>query len=321
MRKIFLSVSLLTALLAACTAEATGTPPAGSETLQTTATWTATASENTPEGTTPDPAVTVGPTATLAEEAWMDMPVVPEGVSQAMMALYQRGLEQGNDASHFSKFGDCQSVPSLFLGTFDEGTYELGEEYAYLQATIDHFAGSWSRESSAVKGGMSVAAVQTLYFTDPVHCETTESPMVCETRVHNPSIVLISFETWWGENKPVSMEEDSKASYEARLRAVVEYALSQNVVPILGTKADNQEGGNRINEVIARLAYDYQVPLWNFWAATNVLPSQGLSDGFHLTVAQNIFDDPVRMKSAWPWRNLTALQAIDAVYRALNNLP
>jgi hypothetical protein len=42
-------------------------------------------------------------------------------------------------------------------------------------------------------------------------------------------------------------------------------------------------------------------------------------DNFHLTFARNFFDDPERMKNAWPWRNLTALQAIDAVYRSVTD--
>ena len=48
------------------------------------------------------------------------------------------------------------------------------------------------------------------------------------------------------------------------------------------------------------------------------LPGNGLSeDAFHLTFARNFFDDPVRMQHSWPVRNLTALQAIDAVYQGL----
>jgi hypothetical protein len=254
------------------------------------------------------------PDFTPTPESWMDLPVIPEGVSLQMVEVYQRGLARGRDPNRFSKLGDCQNVTSFFLGIFDSGAYELGEEYATLQPTIDHFAGSWSRDSLAVKGGLNVAAVQTLYYTDPEHCDLNESPMVCEIRTNNPTIALISFETWWAD-KPAS-------GYEDRLRAVVEYVLSQDVVPILATKADNLEGDNSINTVIVRVAEDYQVPLWNFWAAANPLPYHGLTvDGFHLTYAQNYFDDPRRMDMAWPWRNLTALQSIDAVYRALNNIP
>jgi len=259
------------------------------------------------------PIFSPSPTSTLAPDAFKFMPVVPQGVSSRMIEVYQRGLSLGRDPDRFSKLGDCQNVPTYFLSMFDSGDYRLGEKYAYLQPVIDHFTGSWERASFAVKGGLNVAAVSTLYFTDPVNCKSDESPMACEIRKNNPSIVLISFETWNGK---------SGSSYESRLRLVLDYVLSQAVVPILATKADNMEGDDSINAAIARVAYEYEVPLWNFWAATNPLPDHGLSpDGFHLTFARDYFDDPVRMQSAWPWRNLTALQAIDAVWRALAGQP
>ncbi len=266
-----------------------------------------------PPGVTPLP--TASPTPTFSPDSWRSLPIYPADVSQRMMEVYQRGLARGRDPAHFSKFGDCQNINPYFLAAFDTGDYRLGE-YAYLQATIEHFAGSWSRDSFAVKGGLNVAAVQTLYYTDPVHCGADVSPMECEINLHNPSIVLISFETWWAD-KPAS-------DYEARLRSLVDFVLSQDVVPILATKADNLEGDNGINTAIARVAYEYELPLWNFWAAVQPLQNHGLTDdGFHLTGlgTRAYFDDQMRMRLAWPWRNLTALQTIDAVYRALNNLP
>ena len=87
-------------------------------------------------------------------------------------------------------------------------------------------------------------------------------------------------------------------------------------MPVLATKADNVEGDGGINEVIVRLAKEYDVPLWNFWAAVQPLPYHGLTnDRFHLTWARNYFDQTDIMENAWPWRNLTALQAIDALWR------
>ena len=87
---------------------------------------------------------------------------------------------------------------------------------------------------------------------------------------------------------------------------------------ILATKADNLEGDHSINAAIAEIAYEYDIPLWNFWAAVQPLPDNGLTeDGFHLTYAQPFFDDPFRMEQGWPWRNLTALQAIDTVWKYL----
>ena len=159
-----------------------------------------------------------------------------------------------------------------------------------------------------IKGGFNVASVLSPLRADKDICNSNESPLACELRVHNPIIAIISLEQWWGD-KPA---ED----YAAYMRQIVEYTIEQGVVPVLATKADNLEGDNSVNRAIAQVAYEYDIPLWNFWGATYVLPDHGLSgDGFHLTFARNFFDDPLRMESSWPWRNLTALQSLDAVWR------
>ena len=102
------------------------------------------------------------------------------------------------------------------------------------------------------------------------------------------------------------------------MRRVIERILETGAVPIIATKADNLEGDHGINATIAQIAYDYDIPLWNFWAAVQPLADKGLSpDGFHLTFGRNFFDDPKRMQNAWPWRNLTALQTLDVVRNEL----
>jgi hypothetical protein len=235
-----------------------------------------------------------------------------------MREVYQRGLAAGNDPTHISKIGDCQNVSTYFLSTFDDpSTYKLGSGYSALKLTVEHFQGSWSRQSLAVKPGFNVAAVLSPLRADPEACQPGESPLACELRVWQPSIVVVSMETWWGE-RPAEV-------YSQYMRQVVEYILGQGAVPVLATKADNREGDGSINAAIAQVASEYNVPVWNFWAAVQPLPDHGISpqdpDKFHLTFARNFFDDPQRMKNAWPWRNLTALETVDSVYRGLTEEP
>jgi hypothetical protein len=243
----------------------------------------------------------------------MDLPVIPQ-VSDRMLEVYRLGQLAGRDPVRFSKIGDCQNITTYFLAPFDDPRlYRLGTQYAYLQPTIDHFAGSWSRESLAVKGGLNVAAALNPVWADPKQCKSGETPIACEIRVNNPVLVTISMEESWSGDL---------VKYNSYLRKIVEYVLSQNVIPILTTRAEIPGSSNSINAVVDRVAYDYQVPLWNFGAATLSLPSYGLTeDGFHLTQAANNFNDPESMEAGWPWRNLTALQAIDAVFRAVNGQP
>lgn len=252
---------------------------------------------------------TKSPPPTLVPGAWMELPVMPQ-ISDTAMMIFQRGQAQGRDPHRFSKVGDCQNVSSLFLSAFDDPRrYTLGEDYSPLQETIDWYQGSFSRDSEAVRGGLNAASELSPLWADPQQCEAGEGPLTCEIRLHNPSVAIISLETWWA-GKP--------ENYERYLRQVIEVTIDRNVVPILGTKADNLEGDYGINSIIADLATEYDIPLWNFWLAVQPLPNHGLlEDGFHLTVAGNIFDDPAHLKAAWPWRNLTALQALDAVRRAV----
>jgi hypothetical protein len=320
-KTILLFIVLVT--LSACTTpewgQSQGIPPTATSMQAPTAVPAAATATVPPLPTTEDAiaaaatATVQSPTPTLAPDAWRSMPIVPV-VSARMIAVYKAGLAAGRDPGRFSKIGDCQNITTYFLAAFDNPKlYSLGTQYANLQPTIDHFAGSWSRQSLAVKGGENVAASMSPFWADPKKCNAGETPIACEIRVNNPSIVTISMEESWSGDL---------AKYNEYLRKIVQYVLSQNVVPILATRAEVPGSSKSINEIVAQVAYDYQVPLWNFGVSVLPLPSYGLTaDGFHLSQAANFFDNPADMKAGWPWRNLTALEAIDAVYRGVSGQP
>lgn len=234
-------------------------------------------------------------------------PAIP-GVSQTARDIYQRGLQGGTRPNVFIRVGDCQSVVPYFLASFDYGNYDLGP-YTHLQAAIDQFSGSWARQGVASNRGFNVSSVFVPVWSDPKACLKNEGPLACEFRIRRPSLVIISMETWWGGDP---------AGYERYMRRIIEYSIGQGAVPILGTKADNMEGDGSLNRVIANLAAEYDIPLWNFWAAVQPLPNHGLHpDGFHLTWERNYYNNADTLNYSWPVRNLTALQAIDAVWRGV----
>ena len=95
-------------------------------------------------------------------------------------------------------------------------------------------------------------------------------------------------------------------------------ALVQGVLPILGTKSDDVEGPGRYTAIVVRLAGEYSVPLWDFRVAAATLSDNGLMpDRVHLTWGPDYFDDPAQISTGWQVRNLTALQMLDAVWRAV----
>ncbi len=247
---------------------------------------------------------------TRGADDWQNLPVVPVELSERAREIYQQGLAMGNDPTHFSKLGDCQNITTYFLAMYDHpGLYTLGEQYAPLQDTIDYYAGSWSRESKSVKGGFNVASVFNPLFSDREVCEKNETPLDCELRLNKPSIVLISMEEWWNGDV---------GKYETYLRKIVDTVIAHGALPILATKADNLEGKHAINRAIVNLAEEYELPLWNFWAAVQPITAHGLQkDGFHLTMGINDFTSSIQLKRGWVQRNLTALQVLDAVRREL----
>ncbi len=235
--------------------------------------------------------------------------LVPPGVvpvpGERVAAIFRRGLELGNNPRVFAKVGDCNSENGRFLVMFDQpGAYDLGPQ-GHLQATIDHFAGSFGRVSVAARSGFSPASVMDPTWADPAVCQPGEGPLQCEYRLLRPSFAIIALGT---HNAPTI------AGYEADLRAVIEASIDLGVVPVITTKADNVEGGDRVNAVMRRLAAEYQVPLWDFWAAVQPLPAHGLSsDGIHLTYGRAQFGDDWAMTRGWTWRNLTALLTLESL--------
>jgi len=245
------------------------------------------------------------------EENWQNMPVLPDYVSEEMHSLYESGLANGNQPNVLSIIGDCQNVPSVFLGAFENNSeYSLGQ-FTYLKPVIDQFIGSFGRKGITRHGGLNIAGVQNPAQADKTVCKNRETPLACELRLNHPSIVIISLEEWWA-GRPVDI-------YQTYLRQVLDTVISSGAVPILSTKADNIEGNQAINKIVVKTACEYHVPVWNFWAAAQKLPGRGLwTDRFHLTVGTFDFSDPTQLKTGRSMRNLTALQSLDFIWRALN---
>jgi WD40 repeat protein len=232
-------------------------------------------------------------------EDWRDWPVIPIPSARARQ-IYQQGIAAGTDPTRLSKVGDCQSIQEVLLGRYDKPSgYLLRENPQVLAETIKQFTGSFGRDGEAVQGGFNAASELSPLWSNPDTCQPGETPLECEVRVHNPSIMLISLEVWWDGRSP--------AAYEKNMRQIIDFAISKGILPILSTKADNVEGDHSINLATARLAYEYDLPLWNWWRAAQALPNRGLDptrpDGFHIS------------QDAWDERSFTALQAINSVWR------
>ncbi len=239
--------------------------------------------------------------------AWVRQPGLFTTGGARVREIFERGQARGNNARAFSKVGDCNSELPFFLGRFDSGDYDLGP-YAYLQPAIDHFAGSFGRQSMAVWTGSHAWSVLDPTWANPALCLPGETPLGCEFRLHRPSIVLIRL----GTN-----EAYSPALFEQHMRAIIEYAIEQGVIPVLGTKADQLEGSDRINDIVRQLAAEYEVPLWDFGRVASTVPGRGLrEDGFHMTWYPLSYGDLRALQAGHSVHNLTALIALNTVWQS-----
>ncbi len=257
---------------------------------------------------TPEISSLITPSHTPDLDVWQQSPVIPQ-VSDQARQIYESGVAKGNNPRRFSKIGDSETFTSWFLAPFDKSppTYRLGE-YTYLQDVITHFSGSFARQSVAARQGFNAASVFAPLWADPTLCEPGETPLACEFRIHQPDYVFILL----GTNDIWHLD-----TFEEQMRRIIEFSIEAGILPVLGTKADNLEGDGTINRTLYNLALEYDIPLWNFWAAVQDLPQAGLDqDQAHLTFGYNNFDDPQAMLNAWPVRNLTALQVLDSLLGA-----
>ncbi|HJR81128.1 MAG TPA: hypothetical protein VJ821_13725 [Anaerolineales bacterium] len=299
----FLLTTFLIIVITACSAQIEQTTP---EALPspTNTNQPATIQVNTEVPITPNP---------ISCDDWQSWPVVP-AMSRNIHDVYEPGQAAGNDPRAFSKIGDGEIAAAWFFTVFDLGEdyFDLGS-HRNLLPVIEHFDGSFERIGMAARRGFNTNRILDSSQNDPILCESGESPLDCELRLHRPAFAILSL----GTNQAWQRDE-----FEAGMRQILDTLLSKNIVPILSTKGDNLEGDHSINRTIACLAVEYDVPLWNFWSAIQPLPNHGLqADLEHLTYGINDFDDAAAMQSAWTVRNLTALQALDAVWRAATSQP
>ena len=240
-------------------------------------------------------------------------PVIPLGMGRAR-TIYENGRILGASARTVAKVGDCISDNQHFLSPFGRSRYNLGE-FAYLQAVVDHFGASLALDSLAAYDGLVTSAVLDPAFANPLACQPGESPLRCEYRVHRPSVAVIMF----GTSDLLVM---SPAQFNTFMRQIVEDSIGAGVIPILSTFPGNLGFWQETilyNQIVVRIALDYNIPLINLWLALESLPNHGLEpDGFHLGEppygAACMLTDPY-LSTGYTTRNLVTMQTLDAVWR------
>jgi LysM repeat protein len=246
------------------------------------------------------------------------------GVTAHAHEIFISGQNQGNRANVFSKIGDSITANDVFLTPIGWGMYDL-RQYTYLAPVIAFFsqtsartANSFANSSLAAKTGWS--AWQPLNPGASLNkdlCGASERPLECEYRIVKPSIALIML----GTN---DVQSTTAAQYEAEMRLILQISIDHGVIPVVSTipplHKDWAVGRvETINGIIVSLAREYDIPLWDYWSALQGLPNDGLTtDGVHPSSYSGHSADfsPDYIEAGYTVRNLLALQALDAVWRA-----
>ena len=248
------------------------------------------------------------------------------GLSERALEIFQRGQAIGNRANIFSKVGDSITVSSVFLSPIGLGVYDL-HDHAGLQPVIDYYSfgiargttNSFATTPLAAKVGWRARAVLSPSAADPAVCQPDESPLACEYRLVRPAVALIMLGT---NDVPYTPDDE----FDADLRRILDFSIDWGVLPVLSTIPPLYRTGldgraEALNAVIVRLAGEYEIPLWDYYAALQTLPGAGMySDGVHPNWAlagHNADFSPEYLRYGMVVRNLTGLYVLDAVWRTV----
>ena len=242
------------------------------------------------------------PTIATPYRGYVGYPQWIPTITPQMKAIYRGSVNYGKDLGMFTVVGDCNALPPIYLQRIAVGEFNLARAPG-MQATVAHFANSFSRVSQAVNGGFNAEAMMDPDWANHAICDKNVGPFACEVWVSRASVVFIEVGTG---------DQYTWKDFESNYRPLIEHALSKSVLPVLVTKADDLEArsgalSGYINDVIRRLAGEYNVPLLDFWQASRTLPNNGLIDegglNFHLTPAGRDL------------HLVATLQTLDAIWR------
>lgn len=302
-----LSILTFFLLLSACTSGEKIPLPASTQTLGSSPTSTEHAQASaTIVQVTSEPSETFNQVTATREPLtidWKEAPIIPE-ISAHVQQIFKEGQAQGRDPKRFSVIGDCQAINFVFMGPIGRGDLLPDSTESFLWDAIHQFKDSMNRESISARGGFTAASLLSPIQADPHYCMPGENPLACEVRLNNPAYAFVTLETW--------LDPDNIDRYETYLRQILDYLIQRGIVPILMTKADSAEirnGTHVINPAIVRVAYDYDVPVINFWRSAQYLPNYGIDperEGFHLS------------QEGYNLKNILALRTLYKVWQAVD---
>lgn len=264
----------------------------------------------------------------VSDTVLADYPTLAELTDTAKIIL-ERGRAAGRNPHMFSKIGDCMTAADYFLTAFGGEDYDLGA-FTDLQPVVDYFStvepdtnpfktNAFASPGLSTDSGFTTSSVLDSTWADKDVCEANESPLGCEFRVANPAYALIMF----GTNDVFYFEP---GMFDYYMRLIVLETIQSDVVPVLYTfpvRPEFPEKSLLFNQIIVKIAADYDLPLVNLVVALEDLPNQGVNvnDTIHMSLPDNdavaTFSDDT-LQAGYTLRNLLTLQTLDVFLTALD---
>jgi PKD repeat protein len=212
-------------------------------------------------------------------------------------SIVQNGQGLGNRAGVFTVAGDESARAGAYLDPFNNPSdYALDDSTNGLQVAIDFFkatdlggVSSFNLNSLATGDGWKIGDLLNADRADGSRCNPGETPLACELRNTQPSVVIISI----GMND-VTQNTDIN-EFRSQLQQVVSTATGAGVVPVLTTLPPRPDQADRVrefNDAIIQIGDDANVPVYNLWRALSSLPNSGLNgDNASLSQAPGVPGD------------------------------
>ncbi len=236
------------------------------------------------------------------------------GFGQNARDIFLRGQAIGHDPHRFSKIGDSDTDNPWFMHAFDAHNYGLFD-YAYLEPVIGLFGGSFDHTGQAAHVGFVSASVLDPLWSDPSLCHQGETPLACEYRTYNPSVAIIMLRTY-----PYPWGDAERTKYTTEMRTVIEYTISQHIVPVVSTVPMIMQSPGELmemNQIDRDLAAQYDVPLWDLFHTTESLQNYGVGAANHLTIppdSATTYFDANHLQYGMTHRNLESLEVLYELY-------
>jgi len=265
--------------------------------------------------------------ASVSDIVLEDYPTLPE-LTETARAIFANGQANGRNPHMFSKIGDCMTAADYFLVAFGGDDYDLGE-YTDLQPVVDFFSteaadtnefktNAFASPGLATDSGFTTSSVLDSTWANKDICGANESPLGCEYRVSNPAFAFIMF----GTNDVYYFEP---SWFDYYLRLIVLETIQSDVVPVLYTfpvRPEFPEKSLLFNQIVVKIAQDYDLLLVNLAVALEDLPDQGVNvnETIYLSLPENeavaIFNEDT-LQAGYTFRNLLTLQTLDVLMNDL----